>query len=308
MRNTGFGITVNTVNLTHRDFTWKTGLNFSLDRSKVTELITPINFSYNSSQAEFITKVGQPASLMTGYIAEGLFQNYKDITTHAREASSGVISPTQGTWVGDIKFKDLNGDGIIDQNDRTIIGNPWPKFTFGFNNSFTYKNFDLNIFIIGSVGNDILNYTRYQNESPLGTGPYSNYYASVANFARPTSYNINDSVGVSLQNPTTNIPRIAPGDPNGNNRISQWFVEDGSYVRIKNVSLNYTFPNKWISRASIRGLRMGVNVQNLLTITKYKGYDPEVGMINYGGTIMAGVDNGRYPNVRMYSVSLVADF
>jgi hypothetical protein len=246
--------------------------------------------------------------MMTGYIAEGLFQNYKDIHTHAKEASSGIISPTQGTWVGDIKFKDLNNDGVIDQNDRTIIGNPWPKFTFGFNNSFTYKNFDLNIFIQGSVGNDIMDFTRYQNETPLGTGPYSNYYSSVANFARPSSTNISDSTTAYLVNAKTTIPRIAPGDPNGNNRFTQWFVEDGTYVRVKNVSLAYTFPQRWISKASIRGLRVAVNVQNLLTLTNYKGYDPEVGMVNYGGTIMSGVDNGRYPNVRMYSFNLTADF
>ena len=313
MRNNGFGITVNTVNITNKNFTWKTGMNVSRDRNKITKLLTPINPTYNASQAQFISKEGQPASMITGYIAEGLFQNYEDIKGHAVQASSGVISPTQGSWIGDVKFKDISGpngkpDGIIDQNDRVIIGDPWPKFTFGFNNFFSYKNFDLNIFIIGSVGNDILNFARYQNEQTGGTGTYGNYYQSVSNFAKPSSYQIEDSLGVKLVNPGYQISRIAPGDPNGNNRISQWFVEDGSYIRIKNVAIGYNLPAKWLKPVALRGLRISANVQNLLTITKYKGYDPEIGPLNYGGTLMAGIDVGRYPNVRMFSFSLVADF
>ena len=315
MQNRGFGITVNTVNLQSADLTWKTSLNFSMDRNKVTELQTPINYAYNGSQAQFVSKVGQPASMITGYIADGLFKNYEDITTHAIQTPNKrmTVSP-QGSWAGDVKFRDLSGvtgkpDGIIDQNDRTIIGNPWPKFTFGFNNSFSYKRFDLNIFIIGSVGNDILNYARYQGET--GSGVFGNYLQSVSHFARPTSYNIADSSSVALTNPGYAIARISPSDAstgNGNNRISQWYIEDGTYIRVKNIALGYNFPNRMISKASLKGLRIAVNVQNLLTLTHYKGYDPEVGMTNYGGTIMAGIDTGRYPNVRLYSCNIVANF
>ena len=142
----------------------------------------------------------------------------------------------------------------------------------------------------------------------MGTGPFGNYLKSVSNFAIPSSYNLADSGTVTLTNPGYAIPRIAPGDPNGNNRINQWDIESGSYVRIKNVSLSYNFPNHMITKLALKGLRVSANVQNLVTITKYKGYDPEVGMVNYGGTIMAGVDTGRYPSVRMYSFNVVADF
>ena len=90
--------------------------------------------------------------------------------------------------------------------------------------------------------------------------------------------------------------------------MSNWFIEDGSYVRVKNVSLGYTFPSQWVSKLAMRGLRVSVSAQNLLTITDYKGYDPEIGMVNYGGTIMAGIDSGRYPSVRFYSFNVVADF
>jgi TonB-dependent starch-binding outer membrane protein SusC len=314
MQNKGIGITLNTVNIQTKDFAWKTGLNVSFDRNKITSLQTPINTTYNASQAQFISQVGQPVSMITGYIAEGLFQNYQDIKSHAAQTSNGIVTVSpQGTWVGDIKFKDISGpngkpDGIIDQNDRTVIGNPWPKYTFGFNNSFSYKEFDLNIFIIGSVGNDILNYSRYQSE--IGNGTYGNYLESVAGFARPTSYIRGDSSTAVLSNAksVSTIPRIAPGDPNGNNRINQWDVEDGSYVRLKNVSLTYNLPARLLSKTPLKGLKLSANVQNLLTITKYKGYDPEVGMSNYGGSLIVGIDAGRYPNVRMYSFSLVADF
>ena len=309
MWNQGVAISLNTVNIDMKGFTWKTGINFSLDRNKVTQLVTPINTTWNATQVEFLSEVGQPVSMITGYTAQGLFTNHQDITSHAIQTSNGVmtVSP-QGTWAGDIKFADLNHDGIIDANDRKIIANPWPKWTFGFNNSFSYKRFDLNILVIGSVGNQILNYQRYLNESPLGSGVYSNYYASVSNFARPSSYNAADSLTITLTNPGHKIPRIAPGDPNGNNRISNWNIEDGTYVRVKNVSLAYNLPRSILAKTPVRGLQLSVNVQNLLTITHYSGYDPEIGMVQYGGVNMVGIDTGRYPNTRMYSFHLLADF
>jgi TonB-linked SusC/RagA family outer membrane protein len=309
MWNKGIAVTVNTINVNTKSFTWKTGINFSLDKNQVTQLVTPINTSWNSTQAQFVSQVGQPVSMITGYIAEGLFKDNQDITSHAIQTSNGVmtVSP-QGTWAGDIKFKDLNKDGVIDARDRTIIANPWPKWTYGFNNSFSYGRFDLNIFIIGSVGNKILNYQRYLNEAPLGSGTFSNYYSSVSNFARPSSYNAADYQTVTLTNPGYRIPRIAPGDPNGNNRISDWNIEDGTYMRVKNVSLSYNLPASILGKTPVRGLRLSVNVQNLLTVTKYTGYDPEIGMVKYSGVNMAGIDTGRYPNTRMYTFNLLADF
>jgi hypothetical protein len=299
------------VNINNKSFTWKTGLNISRDKNEITELITPINPSYGAAQ--FLSKVGEPASLITGYIAEGIFQTYDEIKNHARQTANGLISPTQGTWIGDIKFKDLSGpdgkpDGVIDQFDRTVLGNPWPSLTFGFNNSFTYKDFDLNIFIIGTIGNDVINYERFQNEQPLGTGTFSNYFSAVSNFARPSSYAIADSLTTTLLNPGNTIPRIAPGDPNGNNRLNQWYLEDGSFVRVKNISLGYTVPSRAISKFGVKRVRVAVSVQNAFTFTKYKGYDPEIGMIQYGNTLIAGIDTGRYPNVRFYSANVVVDF
>jgi TonB-dependent starch-binding outer membrane protein SusC len=308
MRNHGFGVTVNTVNIDNKSLMWKTGLNVSVDRNKITKLQNALTPIWGGSSAQIMTKEGNTASLILGYVAEGLFTDYNDIAGHAKQTATGAINPTQGTWVGDIKFKDLNKDGVINELDKTVIGNPWPKFTFGFNNYITYKEFDLNILFIGSQGNDILNYPRYQNEIPLNNGVFGNAYRTMRNFAIPSTVNPADAQTATLTNPGHRIPRIAPGDPNGNTRVSTWFIEDGSYVRLKNVTLGYNVPKKWINKVGIKGLRATVGAQNLFTITKYKGYDPEIGMVNYSGTLMAGIDVGRYPSVRFYSFGLVADF
>ena len=321
MRNKGFGITVNTVNISTKNLQWKTSANFSMDRNKVTKLVAPINTVYtswtNSTQAEFLTEVGQPIGMITGYIAEGLFQNYKDIADHAIQTSNGVltIDPAQGSWVGDVKFKDISGpdgkpDGIIDNNDRTIIGNPWPKFTYNFNSSLSYKGFELNLFFTGVQGNNILNLTRYQFGSPLGVGPNTNHYKSVVNFASPSSLNAADALNVTLTNPGTTIYRPSAADANQNGRMSQWYIEDGSYLKLKNVRLSYRVPAKYLSYTHVfRGALITAQVQNVFTITKYTGFDPEVGMFNYKGVVnIVGMDEGRYPITRSYSISLALDF
>jgi TonB-linked SusC/RagA family outer membrane protein len=320
MHNHGFGITINTVNVANKNFTWKSGLSFSLDRNKVTKLPFPINVVYttntNNSQTQFLTKEGQPAGMITGYVSEGLFQNYQDITSHANQTSeinaNVKVDPNTGTWVGDVKFKDINGDGKITVADRIVLGNPWPKYTYGFNNFFSYKRFDINVFITGSVGNDIVNVLRMQNELPGSKGAFENYYQSDINFARPTSYNVADALTATLSNPTTIVPRVYTSTANGNNRLTQLDVEKGSYLKVKNLSISYNVPANIASKAYLKGLKIGFNVQNLLTITKYKGFDPEVGAFNYWNsgnpTVISGIDNGRYPSVRMYSFNLLADF
>ena len=317
MENRGIGVTVNTVNISTRDFQWKTGANFSIDRNKVTRLVNDVITQYysqtNSRQAEFLTTVGQPLSMITGYEAEGLFQDYKDVAGHAIQTGSTgsplIVSPTNGSWVGDIKFKDENGDGYVDQNDRKIIGNPWPKFTYNFTSSFTYKSFDLSFFFTGVYGNDLLNLTRYENEYlPQGTGPYNNHFKGVINFAVPSSINPADALTATLTNPGHNIPN-AFVDANGNNRISQWNIEDGSYLKLRNVRLTYRVPSQYLHVTHVfKGALATFQVQNVFTVTHYTGYDPEVGLYSYGGINLVGVDEGRYPNTRSYTFSLSLDF
>jgi len=147
---------------------------------------------------------------------------------------------------------------------------------------------------------------------PGSKGAYENYYASVSNFARPSSYNVADALTATLANPNTLVPRVFTSTANGNDKLTQRNVESGTYVRMKNISLGYNLPVRWISHLAMRGLRVAVNAQNLFTITKYTGFDPEIGPFNYYNSgnpmIINGLDNGRYPNVRMYSVNVLADF
>jgi TonB-linked SusC/RagA family outer membrane protein len=316
MQNHGIGFTINTVNYTSKNFTWKMGANFSIDRNKVTKLYAPIYVQYysttNSRQAEFLTEVGQPLSMITGYIAQGLFQNYKDISGHAIQTSNGVltIDPNQGSWPGDIKFKDINGDGVVDNNDRTIIGNPWPKFTYNFTETFDYRGFELNLFFTGVYGNKILNLTKYENETlPLGVGPYANHYASDVNFAVPSSINAADALTTTLTNPWAWIQRPTSADANGSARLSQWDVESGSYLKLKNVRLSYNVPTKYLTGTHVlRGVNAAFSVQNAWTWTRYTGYDPEVGMYQYGGFNIVGMDEGRYPQTRSYNFALSLNF
>ena len=316
MQNRGIGFAINTVDYTSKTFTWRTNVNFSIDRNKVTKLYAPIYVQYysttNSRQAEFLTEVGQPLSMITGYVAQGLFQNYKDIAGHAIQTSNGVltIDPTQGSWPGDIKYKDINGDGKVDNNDRTIIGNPWPKFTYNFTETFDYKGFELNLFFTGVYGNQILNLTKYENQTlPLGVGPYSNHYVADLNFAVPSSTNVADALTTTLLNPGYNIQRPTGADANGSVRISQWDVQSGSYLKLKNVRLSYNVPAKYLSYTKvIRGVNAAFSVQNAWTWTRYSGYDPEVGMYQYGGFNIVGMDEGRYPQTRSYNFALSLNF
>ena len=175
-------------------------------------------------------------------------------------------------WVGDYIFEDLNDDGVIDEKDRTYLGNPDPKFSYGFNNSFSYKGFDLNIFINGVYGNKVVNLLRKEFTNPMNN---SGMLKEATNIARvelidPTQPATLSNVHV-VNAGSAEVQRITASDANDNNRMSSRFVEDGSYLRIKNISLGYTFPKKWISKFNIDNLRVYMNIQNAFTFTKYKG-------------------------------------
>ena len=204
----------------------------------------------------------------------------------------------------------MNNDGVVDNNDRTIIGNPWPKFTYNFTTTFDYKGFELNLFFTGVYGNKILNMTRYENEYlPLGTGPYANHWKTDVNFAVPSSLNASDALTATLTNPGYKIPRPSASDANGNARLTQWNVEGGSYMKLKNARLSYRVPAKYLAPTHVlRGVVATFQVQNVFTVTKYTGYDPEVGMYTYGGFNLVGMDEGRYPQTRSYTFSLSLNF
>ncbi|SHN36627.1 TonB-dependent receptor [Chitinophaga sp. CF418] len=319
MQNKGFGITLNTVNIDNKSgFTWRTNFNISSFKTKITKFYSDAAFLSRSAwyMNNFTSRsaIGLAPWQFYGYISDGLFQSVDEINSSAVPAQSDgtrlPVSKDGGVWVGDVKYKDLNGDKIIDSRDQTYIGNPWPKFTFGFTNTFSYKGFDLSILVTGTQGNDIFNYLRFENTSPNNINLGRNLLQETFGYAR-----LSEEGGKTvLLNPGTKVPRIVGTDVNGNgNRFTNLYVEDGSYIRIKNVQLGYTLPHSLINHQSVvKNIRLSAGVQNLATFTKYKGFDPEVGA--YLGkevqlsSQLIGVDAGRYPLTRLYSASVAVDF
>jgi TonB-linked SusC/RagA family outer membrane protein len=321
LENKGIELTLNTVNLDHKGFSWRSNFVFSLNRNKVLSLDTEsasIEKTFSvGSETNTVTRtvVGQPIGQFWGYKVIGRFDKaedfyYKDASGNVKQVAipEGSSIEEGKTWIGDYIFADLNGDGVINNSDCTFIGNPNPKFTYGIGNTFSWKGFDLTIFLSGSYGNDVLNYTKRWIENPRVN---SNLLKSAANYAiiskidpdGPDDYR---NLYVSNASSTT-LPRLSASTTNENNRVSDLYIEDGSYLRIQNISLAYNFPKKWISKLSIQNLRVYANLQNVYTWSKYDGYDPEIGCM-YGDALMNGLDYGRYPSPRVYTFGLNVSF
>ena len=284
IQNKGFEVTLSTKNIIKNDFKWSSDAVFSYNKNNVENINsdTPIiTASGGFNSAIGLIKAGYPVNVFYGYITDGIFQNQAEVDSHAVQMP-GSNSATS-TAPGDIRFKDLNNDGVVNDKDRTIIGNPNPKFTFSFNNTFSYKNFDLTIFLQGSYGNDIFNANRMYTEA---MSIIQNQ--STAVLGRWTG-----------EGTSNNIPRAIYGDPNQNSRVSDRYIEDGSYLKIKNINLSYTLP-KAVFGQNFNSVKIFVSAQNLVTWTKYSGFDPEV-PVN-------GIDNGTYPITRTVSLGLNIGF
>ena len=321
MRNKGFEFTLNTVNISKKDFEWTTGLTFSLNRNEVTRLYTEstgIQGKINDLTYTYTT-VGEPVAQFYGYQVIGMFEKeddfyQKDINGEYLLDAAGnrmivalpegkEVNEGTGIWYGDYKYKDVNDDGVIDEQDRSYLGNPEPKFTFGINNNWRWKGFDINLFITGSVGNKVFNYLAQQQSNPTNRWVT---LKSVCDFAK---YDLIDPDGertlsnMHMTNPGASTYRIDQATANDNSRMSNIFIEDGSYVRIKNLAIGYTLPKKLLQKVGIENFRVYFNVQNLWTITKYNGYDPEVGAYNQN-VLLRGIDYARYPSQRIYTFGL----
>jgi len=322
LENKGLELTLRTINL-NGDFKWNTNLVFSMNRNKVLNLVN--NDAIITRGPVSQTTVGESIGMMYGYVVEGMFNKEADFYKKDAQGNfltddfgnkiqvalpveaEGTIAPNR-TWVGDYKFKDINQDGVIDEKDRAIIGNPQPKFQYGITNDFSYKGFDLSIFLQGVYGNQVYNNYRAQFENPAHL---QGLLQSVTNYARIETIDPNlenaDQIlsNVQVTNPGTTIPRVTTAlGRNSNFRPSNLYVEDGSYLRIKNVTLGYNLPEKFAKKIMLQGLRAYVNVQNLYTFTKYSGYDPEVGG---NSALEFGVEYGRYPSPRIYTFGLNLD-
>jgi len=321
IRNTGVEFTLNTVNIDKNGFQWRTNGVLSINRNKVLSLDTstgtlPQTLQVGSETVTVTnTVVGQPIGQFWGYKVIGRFDNpsdfyYKDANGNVQAVAlpTGVSIGENGAWLGDYIFEDINGDGVIDNNDQTFIGNPEPKFTWGLGNTFSWKGFDLTIQFSGSYGNDVVNYNRRFLEI---TGSTSNLLTSVLDYARVEKIDANgpdDYRNYHVTNTSSTMPRLyTSSSANKNNRMSDAYVEDGSFIRLQNISLAYTFPKSWIKNLFLNNVKVYCNIQNLYTWTKYKGYDPEVGSL-WGNTLMNGIDYGRYPSARTYTFGINVSF
>ncbi|MEP6734056.1 MAG: TonB-dependent receptor [Chryseolinea sp.] len=284
------------------DFKWNTSFNISGYRAHVVDLGgleqlpfrtttgAGYGFSTNNNTALLYLKPGHEFGEMTGWISEGTWKS-----SEADEAAKYAQLP------GDIKYKDVNKDGFINRQDLTIIGHAVPNFIFGFNNRFSYKGFDLNFLITGTQGNDLFNVNRIRLERP-GEG------TSTALLDRWTPDNQNTDVPAFISQSTrkssfVGVPaKVSVTDT----RVSRW-VEDASYVRLKNITLAYTFPGMTTSKLGVKRLRTYVTAANLFTITKYTGYDPEVSSFNSSDARL-GVDFGSYPTSRSFIFGIDLSF
>lgn len=320
LKTNGWAFTLNTVNIANKNFKWESNLNISQFKSKIISLNTENAFidrtSWWMNNWTQRASIGMQPWLFRGYIEEGIFQSVEEINNSAIPVDNSgnrvTVDPATGLWVGDVKYKDLNDDGKIDVNDMTNIGNPWPTISGGFTNTFSYKGFDLSILIIGTYGNDIYNYIAAASSNPNNINLSRNLLTNVMDYAK-----ITDAGGKpALLNPGTTIPRISNNQISSQNNFSRntsRFVEDGSYLRVKNISLSYNAPSDWLKYTRvIKALKVTVGAQNILTWTKYTGYDPEVGAyVGQGSSSQnqaIGIDFGRYPITPMFITSVNVNF
>lgn len=276
VRNTGWELTVASQNI-KGDFEWNTDFNISYNKNKIIKLNNNVSI-YSGYQQH---TVGLPVGSFYGWVTNGIFQNWNEVNSYAYQYQG--TDAANGTAPGDIKFLDINNDGVVNDYDRTYIGNPTPAWNFSMTNSFSYRNFDMQVFLQGVAGNDIYNANRVTLE-----GMYT--------VRNQTKKVLNRWTGEGTSN---SMPRAIYSDPNKNTRTSTRFIENGSYLRLKNLTLGYTLPESLIKKASINSLRFYMSAQNLLTLTKYSGFDPE---------IQGGVDNSNYPLTRTISFGVDLKF
>ena len=302
VRNQGIELTLNTVNIDKKDFKWSTNFNIAFNKNEVLELtegqtalLSTAQFDQNyNSQPNYIAKVGYPMGMMYGYIYEGTYK-YDDFdksgNTYTLKGDVPHYSSEANTQPGMPKYKDLNGDGIINGDDRTMIGRGTPIHTGGFTNNFEYKGFDLNIFFQWSYGNDVINANRLFFESGFQKKRELNQFASYANRWTP-------------ENPNSDIP--AATNSASNLVISSRIVEDASFLRLKSVTLGYNIPQTFLSKYKISNARVYVAAQNLWTWTGYSGYDPEVSIRD--SALTPGLDYSSYPRALNISFGINLGF
>ncbi|WP_159452042.1 SusC/RagA family TonB-linked outer membrane protein [Hymenobacter roseosalivarius] len=293
LENKGLELELTTQNVKNDAFTWTTNFNMSFIRNEVTSLVNDAPF-----QAGFANRVqvGSPLGSFYGYVVDRIYQSQEEIdadNARARELAgrTTVFYQAAGTRPGDIRFRDLDGDGMIGQADQDIIGSAQPKFFGGINNQLSFKGFDLGFFFQYQSGNEIYNNTRAFAE---GMNGQFGQLASVLDRWRPDA-------------PNTDMPRAAFGDPNNNRRTSTRFLEDGSYLRLKTLTLGYNIPEAFTKVMRVQTARLYLSGQNVLTFTNYSGLDPEINTFS-GSNTSLGTDFLTFPQARTFQVGVNLGF
>lgn len=277
--NKGIEVSLHTINFkeSHAHPGWETTLSYTYNRNKIDDLNSSVPYYINQINNSYVTMLakGYPINVFYGYVTDGIFQNQEEVKEHAAQT---------GAEPGDIRFRDLNNDGVINEKDRTVIGNPNPSHLFSINNMVSWKGLELSVYLQGVAGNKIFN----ANNIDL-TGMSAAYNQ------------LTDVLGRwHGEGTSTSMPRAVYGDPNGNNRVSDRYVESGSYLRLKNISLSYNLPATWLRALSLSSARLIFSCENVATITGYSGFDPEVGV--------NGIDLSNYPISRTFNFGINLNF
>lgn len=286
VQNKGVEISVNWRNY-KQDFRYSLGVNAAYNKNTMTKIgneegVLP-GATWAVAGMVTRTELGMPIGYFWGYRTDGIFQDMNEVYAHIGSTGK-VLQPRAKP--GDVRFIDVNGDGKIDENDRTMIGKPMPDWTFGFNASFSYKQFDLSMLLIGTYGNDIFNGMQRQDLR------YTNRTTTILD--RWTE-----------ENPSDKIPRYTWVDVNNNYAVSDLYIEDGSYLRVKNLQIGYTLPSGFLRRINATNWRIYVSAENLFTLTRYTGADPEIGALS---AFDMGIDRGIYPQARTFRLGTSISF
>ena len=278
MKNHGFEMNVGYHSPNYGDFRWEGNFNFSMYRNKLVKL----NDEVSVIGGDFRLLEGQPMGVYYGYVSDGIFKTADEVSNHAIQEGKGL---------GRLKFRDITGDGVVNEEDRCIIGDPNPDFAMGLSLTAHYKNWSLSTFFTGEFGFDIYNGTRKQLEFMTYGNLYTNRGKDVLKAWTP-------------DNPGSSIPALTTVDDNNETRMSTYFVEDGSYFKCKYLKLAYKFDQPWMKTIGLSALSLYGQIDNVFTITGYSGLDPEVPLGVYG----ARLDNGPYPRARTFSFGVNVQF
>ena len=318
--NRGIEIQIAATPIAKKDFTWTANFNISFNKNEITALSTYQNFylqasgwGVGSTPADFIVKVGEPVGSIRGFITDGFYKledfdyNSSNGTYTLKAGQPNNLGATSlAPYPGRLKFKDLDGNGNIDDADRTIIGVAQPDFFGGLNQQFTYKDFDLSIFLNFQGGNDVINANRLE---------FTNAYTPNSNMLDVMNdrwRNVNDQGQVvtdpaELAKINANAKIWSPSNSSNSFTLHSWAVEDGSFLRVNNITLGYNFPKSIIDKIKIQKLRLYVTGNNLAVFTNYSGYDPEVST-RRSTPVTPGVDYSAYPRSRTYIAGVNVTF